>query len=214
MQIELNKRDVVSIVGFGGKTTLLFKLARELVSSKVLVSTTTKMFLPNENQYDFIFIDEPVKIQGNGIYFAASRSLESGKVSCFKDFYETQKQFDYVLMEADGSKGKFLKAWDEHEPVIVSNTTKTIGVVNLKLFGCEINESNIHRVEIFCKITNANIGDEICVEHYQKIIEHRDGLFKNSCGEKIVYFISDSEKEKIALKRLMNVLGGIKCIIA
>ena len=48
---------VVSIVGAGGKTTLMFSLARLLGSkNKVLVTTTTTIYVPNPCQYDFIAI--------------------------------------------------------------------------------------------------------------------------------------------------------------
>ncbi|MDF2949885.1 MAG: yqeC, partial [Sedimentibacter sp.] len=42
---NINTGDVVSIVGSGGKTSLLFKLAEELKNKyKVLVSTSAKIF--------------------------------------------------------------------------------------------------------------------------------------------------------------------------
>ena len=43
--IGLEEKDVISFVGAGGKTTMMFKLAEELGrNSKVLVTTTTKIY--------------------------------------------------------------------------------------------------------------------------------------------------------------------------
>ena len=54
--INLTKKEIISFVGGGGKTTTMFSLAEELkaMGKKVLVTTTTKIFVPNEDQFDKI----------------------------------------------------------------------------------------------------------------------------------------------------------------
>lgn len=42
-----------------------------------------------------------------------------------------------------------LKGWNAKEPVVYHRTTKTIGILDITSFGMNINEENIHRVEIF-----------------------------------------------------------------
>ena len=45
--LDLVKKDIISFVGAGGKTTMMFKLAEELrLNNKVLVTTTTKIYVP------------------------------------------------------------------------------------------------------------------------------------------------------------------------
>ena len=44
--ISLNENEIISLVGGGGKTTLLFWLARELCPQGVVLTTTTKMKYP------------------------------------------------------------------------------------------------------------------------------------------------------------------------
>ena len=47
--LDIHPKDVISIVGAGGKTTLMFALARELSNKKgmVITTTTTKIFPPS-----------------------------------------------------------------------------------------------------------------------------------------------------------------------
>ena len=43
---DIKKGDIITITGAGGKTSLMFSLARELSTlGRVLVTTTTKIFL-------------------------------------------------------------------------------------------------------------------------------------------------------------------------
>lgn len=60
LEIDLNKKYVISFVGGGGKTTSIYKLADELTrkGKRVIVTTTTHMQMPknkvilNNNIYD------------------------------------------------------------------------------------------------------------------------------------------------------------------
>ncbi|MGD8444111.1 MAG: hypothetical protein PVI94_11495, partial [Desulfobacterales bacterium] len=53
---------VVSLVGGGGKTTLMFKLARELsmTGESVLTTTTTKIFEPSLDQAGGVILSDSV----------------------------------------------------------------------------------------------------------------------------------------------------------
>ena len=57
-----------------------------------------------------------------------------------------------VIIEADGSKRKALKGWAQYEPVIVSGTDITIGLLSLETIGAKINSENIHRLDKFIDI--------------------------------------------------------------
>ena len=53
---HINKGDIISIVGTGGKTSLMFKLANELKSDlNVLVSTSTKIKIPSPDKYNYLY---------------------------------------------------------------------------------------------------------------------------------------------------------------
>ena len=56
-KLRIEKNSITAITGSGGKTSLMFRLAEELsLKGKVLITTTTKIFAPDENQYENLFL--------------------------------------------------------------------------------------------------------------------------------------------------------------
>lgn len=192
--IEAQKGDIISIVGAGGKTTLMFNLARELaLEGSVLVTTTTKIYLPDTSQYTAMCLD-PAAFESftahleKGIYVMGLGVGTDHKVLSLEEVQLNQlaQCFDYILIEADGSKRKPLKGWRDLEPVIYSKTTKTIGLLNIQALGLEIGEEQVHRSELFCQIAGAQMGDRVKEKHLVQMIQHPEGLFKESRGERIL----------------------------
>lgn len=237
MRVELSKifniniHDIVSIAGAGGKTTLMFNLAKELSGKgRVLVTTTTKIYLPEKSQYDDLILNKGFYRDGstennhiseknklyvyrrsddkksnnykNGIYVYGDRVNEENKIMGIpdSDLRNILVDYDYILVEADGSKKKPLKGWRDDEPVISEFTNTTIGVVNGKALNLTIDEKNIHRIDRFLILTEGVVGDKIKVENILSLIFKPEGIFKNSRGKRIL-FISNIDNE-----------GDFKCI--
>ncbi len=104
--------------------------------------------------------------QGSGNMAAAMRKLTSSAAS----FAEMAELADFVLVEADGSKGLPLKAHAAHEPVIPDVAGRVILVVGADGFGKPVREV-CHRPEIWTRLagvsleTNAGIdADELVVK--------------------------------------------------
>lgn len=203
---KIKDKDVVSIVGSGGKTTLMNYLAKEFNKRKVLVSTTTKIRIPSQGFYDFIAFnkeeaDTIKNINNKGIYVLGSK-IKDNKLESFDLEYmkSITDNFDIVFLEADGSKEKYIKGWNETEPVILDNTTITIGIINLEILGKLVNENNVHRVEQFMDLTGAKLNDVIEKEHLIAVIRGEKGLFKNSKGRRILLIngVKDNQTRKIA----------------
>lgn len=193
--LEIKTGSVITIVGAGGKSTFMYTLAEELrKESKCLVTTTTKIYVPHKTQYDNLAIEaekfETFKLTNkNGVYVYGSSINEESKllgIDCI-ELEESKKYFDYILVEADGSKRKPIKGWKHNEPVVCGCTSKTIGMLSIESLGKEINGSNVHRVEEFLKLTSSKLNDKITIENYITLIFHPRGLFKNSLGEKILF---------------------------
>lgn len=204
--LNLKKGSVLSIVGAGGKTSLMLNLAEELrACNKVLVTTTTKIYPPDKTSYDFICIGEENcsiydHYEENGVYVYGSFMNEDDKlIGLNKEFLNNKfKYFDYSIIEADGSKRKPIKGWRENEPVICKNTTKTIGVLDITCIGKIINDINVHRLDHFINISNGSLGEKISIPMISSLITHPIGLFKDSVGEKIL-FINKVENQHTTL---------------
>ena len=193
LDISLGRSENISIIGAGGKTTTLFKLSNELKKEgkNVLVTTTTAIFYPEKEDYDYLLIDSTSKIieklrkieKGSSVTIIGREvSKENKLLGIKKEFIEqiyNLNIFDYIIVEADGAKRKSIKCPADHEPVIPDNTTKTIGVIGLDALGLRINNTNVHRPELFCNITNSKMEGIIDEYTMFKLISNKNGLFKS-----------------------------------
>lgn len=203
--LDLNKSDVISIVGAGGKSTFMYSLAEELRDkSRVLVTTTTKIYMPEKEDYDFIVIGEDninKCNKYNGIYLYGKCVNKENKIIGLSEENIEGKlsYFDYILIEADGSKRKPIKGWNDTEPVVIDKTQKTIGIISIEVIGKEINDDNVHRLEKFMDITNSKKYELINIEYLTSLIYHHKGLFKDSRGEKVLFINKVEGAKEISL---------------
>lgn len=218
--LRIKKADVVCLTGAGGKTTLLFRLAQEAraLGYKVLVTTTTKMFMPEENQYDALDLSgdcfaEHI-IDGAGIYYAASGQIGDRKLSGpLPAALQNQRQkFDLALIEADGAAQKPLKAWSATEPVIPEFTTKTIGILDIQTIGKSVCPSLIHRIELFLRLTQTAIGNTITEGHLAALAEHENGLFQYARGQRLIFINKVESEQQFDQARTLAALVKITAI--
>ncbi len=190
--LGIKRGSVVSVVGCGGKTTLIRRLAQILSTHmRVGVAATTKMYIPEKGTYRDIFVrnhrecTEPVT--ENGIYYFADEIIP-GKIHGFSAYMAAQAKstMDVLLIEADGSRRRPLKGWAAYEPVIIDDTTLTIGVVTLKELGNQATEKNVHRMLEFERLTGAAEGDIVQAHHISAMVNAPGGMFKGSSSKKVL----------------------------
>lgn len=200
---DIKNKDIITIVGAGGKTSLMFSASSLLRKNyKVLVTTTTNIYVPSEKFYDKMIMLSEIKDENykklieksnNGVYVIgnkiANNTVENKlkiKGLSFGVLDKIIPYFDIVIIESDGSKEKPLKGWKDSEPVVYDKTTKTVGVVDIKTIGLNINEDNIHRLDEFLEIINDEESQKVKIKHLKNLILNKSGLFKFSEGEKIL----------------------------
>lgn len=135
---------VISFVGAGGKTTLMYFLADTLASrgKKVLVSTTTHIYCPRSSEYA-PDIQQVHKLWRQGSYAViGTPEPDTGKLAAPNEDMLQQliSQADIVLLESDGAKGYPCKMPREHEPVLHSATDCVIGVFGVSSIGRPLRE--------------------------------------------------------------------------
>ena len=202
---------VVSIVGAGGKTSLMFRIARELsrAGKSVLTTTTTKILMPGKEQSSRVIVSnslaEFLKKSGRVIkddphITAASEELTArfdvqsrqtgmdqrrkliGFQPEFIDAVCNAGVFTWILVEADGAAGKPLKAPDPHEPVIPESTTKIIGVLGLDGVGKPLDNEWVFRPRRFAEITGLSEGEIVNAADCVNSIVHESGIMKGAPG--------------------------------
>lgn len=95
---------------------------------------------------------------------------ENGKLTApAQSFAELAKLADYVLVEADGSKGLPLKAHLPHEPVIPESVLQVIQVVGLSGMGKPIGKA-AHRPERYAELCGCGLQDIAIPERMAKVL--------------------------------------------
>ena len=146
---------VTAVIGSGGKTSLLRRLAGEVPGTVILCTTThIRPFA------EYPLLAEPTleavrQALANSRVICLGTPCENGKLTAPALPMETLAGLaDYVLVEADGSRQLPLKAHGPHEPVIPAVSRQTICVAGASGFGKPIREA-VHRPEQFCVLTGA-----------------------------------------------------------
>lgn len=145
---------VTAIVGGGGKTTLMHTLAGELCAyGRVILTTTTHIF--PSTTYPVLtdpFAEEIQKALSAYPVVCLGTPDANGKLTApALPFSVLSTLADYVLVEADGSKGLPLKAHASHEPVIPPEAGQVILVLGADGFGKPIGEV-CHRSSLYASL--------------------------------------------------------------
>ena len=156
---------LTAIVGGGGKTTLMYRLAGELShSGRVIVTTTTHIFSPegipvvagtSAKESETAFRHSSTVCVGQTE--AGSGKLVAGQISV----QALSALSDYVLIEADGARRLPLKAPAEHEPVIPEGVKLVIAVAGLDGIGKSVADAAFRPeryAELIGKMTSHRIG--------------------------------------------------------
>lgn len=194
--LMLGQGGVVSLVGAGGKTSLMFKLAQELTMAgePVLTTTTTKIYRPSPEQSAHLILSGSVGgvleearaalKHHRHITAAAEKMPGQSKLVGFapeavQEIWHS-RLFRWILVEADGAAGRPLKAPADHEPVIPACTSRLVGVVGLTGAGKPLNDQWVFRPERFVQLTGLARGATVCEAAIAAALVHEKGIFKNA----------------------------------
>lgn len=167
-EVEKISKQVVSVIGGGGKSTLLQKIAKELVEEnlKVILTSTTKFQL-------FPGVELTLKKEHTNYFSRLKDILVKNKVALLaNDFYKSERLVgvekesvpelteiaDIILIEADGSRQRSLKTHKKHEPVIPEISTTVIIICGANVVGQPLSEETVHRAKLFSEKWNLPFG--------------------------------------------------------
>ncbi|MDO5145815.1 MAG: selenium cofactor biosynthesis protein YqeC [Eubacteriales bacterium] len=193
---HLKHSRIITLVGAGGKTSLLYALGRELsqTGNRTLLTTTTHIMEPtdlseavlvtSENSFQLRDAFSQSSLVALGI---PAKKLDAGvkwrspSLSFLKSVASLP---DYILCEGDGSRRLPVKIPREGEPVFYPGTDMVIGVIGLSclhqkaadcMFGLE------EGLASFPSLANTFHGEEqrITTDTLMELASSPSGLFKN-----------------------------------
>jgi probable selenium-dependent hydroxylase accessory protein YqeC len=120
-------------------------------------------------------------------------------------------EVDHIIVEADGASRLPLKAPDENEPVIPSETSLVVVVVGIDSVGVELSADHVFRPHIVSELTGLRLGGTVTAEAIVELIVHPRGMAKGAPSHSaIIPFLNkvdipDGLKEgKVLARRILQ----------
>ena len=248
--LDLPSRPLISLVGAGGKTTTMYTLAREMAErgQRVITTTTTNIFFPDKGQTDaFVVAENPstllravqsiparyrrITVVSRVRAGKAYAPTEAGKLAGLKldQPYDLLAKTDVaaVIVEADGARGRLIKAPADYEPVIPPQSNVVLivmsaGAIGQPLNGAidqPLNGAIAHRPERIAALLGIAQGDLLTPERIARLLTSEQGGMKGIPEQARIHLLithATGERQE-AVQRLNTLLrvaprlAGVLC---
>ncbi len=188
--LNVTRETCAAIVGAGGKTTLLFSLARSL-SSPVWLATTTHLSQEQCRWADrhIVVTDpaQPVDLHAftDGLTLFSGSPTRSERVSGLPEHFLLRLAESAahsripLLIEADGARRCLLKAPKAHEPVIPEFVNAVFVVASLAALGQPLSEEAVYNPAGFSPLAHLPENAPITPQSIADVLLHPFGGLKN-----------------------------------
>ncbi len=205
----------IGLVGGGGKTTALFRLAREALEAglRVIITTTTHMKMERgipllvDAQTEAVaeaLTQSPIVM--TGCRDPKNPEKISGVSEEMLQAYE--KLANLVLVEADGAKRLPLKAPAGWEPVLPGQFDVVIGVAGVDAVGKPFADT-CFRPELAAGLLGKNVSDVVVPADLAELLCHAGGAKKSVTGSyRILLNKADGEKAIACAREVLARIAG------
>jgi molybdenum cofactor cytidylyltransferase len=188
---EGRRGEGVAFVGAGGKTTAIFQLARELLSTvhrppSVIVTATSHLgvwqipladrHIAAESPREIGEISEGITLVTGRIERERTQPVNPDVLNSLRE--EAKRDGALLLIEADGARQKPLKAPAAHEPPIPDFVETVVVVTGLGGLGKPIKEA-VFREDEFRRVSKALDQPAVTPELVVQALIHPEGGLKN-----------------------------------
>ena len=192
--LRIRRGDVIAFVGAGGKSSAIRILAKELSKQlPVVITTTTKIgldqadlaqtHLVQTSQQDHESIlkllqrfDSVLVTKGSDVDESKWLGLDLEEVQRLANV--VKQEGAVLLVEADGARGKSLKAPSAYEPVMPRECDLVVPVVGLDVIGEKMPSSMVHRQELLHGLLGLVDGEQLSTEHIIHLLRSQQGGLK------------------------------------
>ena len=183
-RLGVGQSDLVAFAGAGGKSSLLLGLGAELAAagSRVVLTTTTKMGayqIPRWATVCRTVTEVITALEGGDPAFLVG-DIDGDKIIGVApelvDQVSARAEVDFVLVEADGARGRSLKVPAPYEPVIPDSTTRVVVVAGIDAVGRAIVDAT-HRPERVVGLLGRALEDPVRPADVARVLSDPDGGF-------------------------------------
>ena len=187
--LRVEHSPVVAFIGAGGKTTAMFQLARQLGSPVIVTATSHLGAWQLQLADQHLVVDTPAPLEQmqhawKGVILITgrldgdrTRPIHSSVLHWLHGFCD--EHAIPLLIEADGSRGKPLKAWAMHEPALPTFVSLVVQVVGLSGLGKTLHTEHVHRPEIFSGLSGLNTEKKVTPDAIARVLTQPEGGMKN-----------------------------------
>ncbi len=168
--VDFGAYPIISVVGAGGKTTVVNHLASEY--GNAAVTTTTHIYKPqfrdgSDRRLEYIYFSDGI------MYFGSDLGAKLGSSPLTEMICGRP-----LIIEADGARHRLFKIPAAHEPAIHPRTTAVIGILSLDALGRSLSDAAF-RPEAAAEFLGTDTSHIITEADFMKVINSPLGLRKN-----------------------------------
>lgn len=162
---------VIAVCGSGGKTTFCKNKAQQLAkdNKKVCITTTTNMWFDEDVKNNYLNIETMFadSFKFEKVYYVGNIDEKKKKLTPLDEsgYRKICETFDYIIIEADGSRAMPMKIPNSGEPIIPINVNEIVIVVGMESVGREIGYI-CHRFDEFGEIEKSTIVTEELIDDF------------------------------------------------
>lgn len=223
--LDVQQDDIISLVGAGGKTTAMYRLASELASRdwRVITTTTTCIFPPHPGQSPQLLSithhEAPlswvqqsldryrhITLVADHLPNSKLRGLDPPMVAAFAELA------DVTIVEADGAKGRPFKAPADHEPVVPECTSIVVPVAGIDVIGHPLTEAHVHRPAVAAQLASVPVTTTVTPDIIARVLGHPNGGLKGAPCDAVVCVLLNkveterqNEQAEVVARRLLSV---------
>ncbi len=208
--LGLGQHRTAYLIGGGGKTTLMFTAAHALAAAgrTVLTTTTTRILWPRPDESACVVSGRgaaellerlrPAFVAHRHVTAVAPDPDQAGKVAGLApevlDALAAARVADHVLVEADGSAGRPLKAHLPHEPVVSAHAGLVIAVVGAGCLGAPMDDAHVHRAALLRERLGRPAEATVTAADVADILLHPQGWFERvAAGSEVIVLVNQAD---------------------
>ena len=213
--LGIQPREIISLVGAGGKTSAMFRLAAELTDrgATVIATTTTRIAADELAKFPAsiqVSPDLPLPSsleaelsQHRVLFLYTNLDTEDSKVKGISPEWMDNSLallsfWDYLIVEADGSRRLPMKTPLDHEPNVAASTTLLVPIMGMKALGQPLDEDHIYGAEKLIQVMRTPRGSVMTPELMAAVLMHPQlGLRNRPYGARVVPLISQVSSETL-----------------
>ena len=206
--LRVSRPESLAFVGAGGKTTAMFQLAREI--APVLVTTSTHLgawqvsvavrHITWQSGQPLPDFSAPAGISLlTGPLDPKSDRYGGLDVTQLEQVHQSAKTHSLpLLIEADGSRQKPLKAPAQHEPAIPGFVDAVVVVAGLSGLNQPLGEATVHRPDLFAALGRLKMGEKVSAAALARVLNQAEGGLKNiPAGAKRIALLNQADSTEL-----------------